>query len=68
MAGVGERIKARRLELEWTQDQLAKKVSMPSQFRWTMVALPTLFSRSESRRWFSRRILRFQLPQTCSQS
>jgi transcriptional regulator with XRE-family HTH domain len=32
MAGVGERIKARRLELEWTQDQLAQKAGISKSF------------------------------------
>lgn len=32
MANVGERIKARRLELEWTQDQLAQKAGISKSF------------------------------------
>jgi transcriptional regulator with XRE-family HTH domain len=32
MAGVGERIKTRRLELEWTQDQLAQKAGISKSF------------------------------------
>ena len=32
MAGVGERIKARRLELGWTQDQLAQKAGISKSF------------------------------------
>src|SRR5262249_18384715 len=32
MAGVGERIKIRRLELEWTQDQLAQKAGISKSF------------------------------------
>src|SRR5437879_1357430 len=32
MAGVGERIKARRLELAWTQDQLAQKAGISKSF------------------------------------
>ena len=32
MAGVGERIKKRRLELEWTQDQLAQKAGISKSF------------------------------------
>ena len=32
MAGVGERIKTRRLELEWTQDQLAKNAGISKSF------------------------------------
>lgn len=32
MAGVGERIKARRLELEWTQDNLAQKAGISKSF------------------------------------
>ena len=36
MAGVGERIKKRRVELGWTQDQLCQKAGRP-----TEVALPS---------------------------
>jgi transcriptional regulator with XRE-family HTH domain len=32
MSGVGERIKKRRLELEWTQDQLALKAGISKSF------------------------------------
>lgn len=32
MAGVGERIKKRRLELEWTQDQLGQKAGISKSF------------------------------------
>ena len=32
MAGVGERIKKRRQELEWTQDQLAQKAGISKSF------------------------------------
>src|SRR6202051_505866 len=32
MAGVGERIKKRRTELEWTQDQLAQKAGISKSF------------------------------------
>src|SRR5712664_1464092 len=32
MAAVGERIKARRAELEWTQDQLAQKAGISKSF------------------------------------
>ena len=32
MNGVGERIKKRRLELEWTQDQLAQKAGISKSF------------------------------------
>src|SRR6476646_3223155 len=32
MAGVGERIKKRRLDLEWTQDQLAQKAGSSKSF------------------------------------
>src|SRR5687767_11890126 len=32
MAGVGDRIKTRRLELEWTQDQLAQKAGISKSF------------------------------------
>jgi transcriptional regulator with XRE-family HTH domain len=32
MAGIGERIKKRRLELEWTQEQLAQKAGISKSF------------------------------------
>ena len=32
MSGVGERVKKRRLELEWTQDQLAQKAGISKSF------------------------------------